>query len=196
MTCFFFFKIFQEGDAASSFWYVSIVNSFVPNSEEKVRNYIKSWGINGFILSGGDDLGVTISRDNTENIILEYAIKNNFPLLGICRGLQLIVKFMGGSISKGGCEFVKRHVSNKHEIMYKNVKRKVNSYHSFKIDNLNFPDRLRVLATDSTDGSIEAVYGEKILGLMWHPERKKHISDWEKELITDHFNFWWGKFVF
>ena len=161
----------------------------IPNSEEKVLRYIKMWKINGFILSGGDDLGLTISRDRTEKIILEYALKNNFPVLGICRGLQLIIKFMGGSILKGGQEFVKRHVSNKHNVIYKNVNREVNSYHSFKIDTFNFPDRLKILATDSIDESIEAVHGENILGLMWHPERRSRIIDWEKELITGHFNF-------
>ena len=68
----------------------------------------------GFILTGGDDVKPAFysakedypnrppsfhpRRDTFETKLIEYAIDNNKPLLGICRGLQLINVFYGGKL--------------------------------------------------------------------------------------------------
>lgn len=67
----------------------------------------------GLILSGGADINpnyydyegdtslcgtIDGHRDSLELNALEYAIQNNKPILGICRGLQLINVYQGGSL--------------------------------------------------------------------------------------------------
>ena len=185
---------YELRDSISQDW-ISYFNNFfpetkwilIPNSEENILRYIELWKINAFIFSGGEDFGLTKSRDITENVILKYALKKNLPILGICRGLQLIIKCFGGTIIKGNDKFIKRHLSTRHKIIYQNSNREINSYHSFRIDKSNFPNNLKIIATDSVDKSIEAVQGKNILGLMWHPERERDIN-WEKKLILNHFN--------
>ena len=67
--------------------------------------------IKGLILSGGPS---TVTKKNFPNISKEI-FQNNIPILGICYGLQLIVKIYGGSIktSKGKREFGKSPITKK-----------------------------------------------------------------------------------
>ena len=67
--------------------------------------------IKGLILSGGPS---TVTKKNFPNISKEI-FQNNIPILGICYGLQLIVKIYGGSIktSKGQREFGKSSITKK-----------------------------------------------------------------------------------
>ena len=67
--------------------------------------------IKGLILSGGPS---TVTKKNFPNISKEI-FQNNIPILGICYGLQLIVKIYGGSIktSKGKREFGKSSITKK-----------------------------------------------------------------------------------
>ena len=39
-------------------------------------------------------------RDELEKEILNWGSKNNIPILGVCRGMQLINKFLLGDIRK------------------------------------------------------------------------------------------------
>ena len=66
----------------------------------------------GFLLTGGHDVspdlyheepigGIVIScpkRDGMEGIVLRKALEQDKPVLGICRGIQLINVFFGGSL--------------------------------------------------------------------------------------------------
>ena len=51
----------------------------------------------------GGPMGVHDNIDNLkqEEKIIRYAIKKDFPLLGICLGSQLIAKTLGGNVYKG-----------------------------------------------------------------------------------------------
>ena len=160
---------------------------FIPNIGEKVVDYIRKFNLNAFILSGGEDLGRAPERDKTEFEIFKYAINHGFPLLGICRGLQAIYAWKGGKVSIESGDFRKTHVAQKHEVAFGNSIRKVNSYHGNKIDEQSLPNDLKVLARCIDDNSIEAISGNKILALMWHPEREENFQEWETELIRDFF---------
>ena len=102
---------------------------FIPNIGSKVINYIKNWQINTLILTGGDDIGLFQDRDNTELSLLKHAIQNNIPVIGICRGLQLVHTYYGGEIVKGDEVFCKAHYAKSHEVIIKEKEFKVNSYH-------------------------------------------------------------------
>ena len=65
----------------------------VPNIGEKVVDLIGKLGIDGVILSGGNDLGSSPVRDVTENALLSHSISNKMPIFGVCRGLQMIQIF-------------------------------------------------------------------------------------------------------
>lgn len=160
---------------------------YLPNIENSVEHYCKRWNINGFILSGGEDIGIDKERDNTEIAILEYARSNNLPLLGICRGLQLIFQYYGGSLEDGSDRFLKAHCSTSHYVLYETEKILVNSYHKKKLIPETLPPELRIKAVCASDHSIEAVSGENLLGIMWHPEREQPYKKWNTELIRSFF---------
>lgn len=69
--------------------------------------------MDGFILSGGQDINpvryggdiaygklseLTPEREEVEYLILSYAYQFDMPLLGICRGMQMLNVFFGGSL--------------------------------------------------------------------------------------------------
>ena len=157
---------------------------FIPNIGEGAIDYCKKKNINVLIISGGDNIGLYEKRDKTELILLEFMIMNKLPVIGICRGMQLIHHYFGGSIKEGNKEFVKHHRVTEHEIRIKNKTIKVNSYHNCRIQESSLHNNFFVLARDIKDNSIEAIKGGKLLGLMWHPERDSQFSLHTKQLIT------------
>jgi putative glutamine amidotransferase len=159
----------------------------IPNNLTDVEDYISELKLNGIILSGGDNIGEFPERDQTENKILEYAIKNSIPVLGVCRGMQLINTFFNGTISENSNS---GHVGKPHNIdimnpslvnLFGHDKLEVNSFHNNLIKKDDIGDELDVFALSEKDFTIEGCFHKKypIIGVMWHPERdqqKKHQS--------------------
>lgn len=146
-------------------------------------NYIGKLMPDGILLSGGNDLGSFPQRDLFEGEILDYARNNNLPLLGVCRGMQMLNSYLGGGLSE-----VKDHVATNHIIKGEWAKKQgyhmVNSYHNQAIKIHNLAQSLDVLAT-SSDGVIEAVKHTSLpwMGIMWHPEREPELSNADRHLI-------------
>ena len=117
------------------------------------------------LLSGGNDVGQYESRDTVEIWLTEYAQQQKLPLLGICRGMQLMAYLAGSTL-----EEVSDHVATKHMVSGE-INSKVNSYHNLGLKRA--PDGYEVLAT-SEDGVIEAIRHLQLPweGWMWHPERE------------------------
>ena len=159
----------------------------IPNNLTDVEDYISELKLNGIILSGGDNIGEFPERDQTENKILEYAIKNSIPVLGVCRGMQLINTFFNGTISENSNS---GHVGKPHNIdimnpslvnLFGHDKLEVNSFHNNLIKKDDIGDELDIFALSEKDFTIEGCFHKKypIIGVMWHPERdqqKKHQS--------------------
>ena len=158
---------------------------FIPNIEESVQQYIKNLGVNVLIISGGDDLGVYTRRDKTETLALEYAIQNKIPVIGICRGLQLIHRHYGGQLIKGDDAFIARHRATKHEIAYKGEIHEVNSYHTYQIEESSLSERFEITARCKADNSIEAIQNNEVLAMMWHPERDTEVAQWNTKIIEN-----------
>ena len=47
-------------------------------------------------------------------------IINKLPVIGICRGMQLIHHYLGGDITNGNDSFVNEHRATKHKVRIKN----------------------------------------------------------------------------
>mgnify|MGYP001400561763 FL=1 len=125
----------------------------------------------GIILSGGDDFGVYKSRDKNEIKMIKWSLAKKIPVLGICRGMQMINKYFGGTKVK-----IKNHAGTRHKIQgkYCKFRKTVNSFHNwgFKLKNIAEKLKTNTLAEDKT---IESIQHKKfkIYGIMWHPEREK-----------------------
>jgi gamma-glutamyl-gamma-aminobutyrate hydrolase PuuD len=119
-------------------------------------------------------------RHDLDLMILKKSIKQKKSILGICHGMQMIAKFFGSKLTK------KKHIGN-HKIILTNNKKiaNVNSYHNYILKSL--PKKLEILAK-AEDGSCEAFINKKnkILGIMWHPERFKKIRSFDVNFIKKH----------
>ncbi len=148
--------------------------------QESLDRWLQKISPLGVVLSGGNNIGQFPSRDATEEKLLNYAFKKNIPLLGICRGMQMIAKYFGVSLKES-----KNHVAVRHEISGV-INRKVNSYHNFAIESC--PNDFSILAK-SNDGNIEAIKYNNLPweGWMWHPEREKSFDPKDIERLRGIF---------
>jgi len=156
---------------------------------------------NGFLFTGGQDVapelygtkdttGTIVSsaeRDKLETLLLTKALQADKPILGICRGLQFINAFLGGTLwqdlpSQHPSDIVHRqdkpYVNPTHKVSLSGDLRtllgkdtlEVNTLHHQAIKDLG---KDLIPLAESPDGLIEAV---KMAGkhfvwaVQWHPE--------------------------
>ncbi|RAX51937.1 gamma-glutamyl-gamma-aminobutyrate hydrolase [Helicobacter sp. 16-1353] len=142
--------------------------------------------IQAVIFSGGNDLyklnnnELSHIRDNYEKEIIKYCINTNTPLLGICRGAQILSDYFNSTLNP-----LPNHIAINHDIVLESRIYSVNSYHNFCITRLG--SDLLPLAI-AKDGSIEAFKHSKlpIFGIMWHIEREK-IQTLPSKIIWENF---------
>lgn len=133
------------------------------------------------ILSGGNDIGEHSTRDATERHLLTWAEKQRLPVLGICRGLQMMSVWAGAQLVRK-----KGHVDSRHRLVIAGCRdewpAEVNSYHNWALSSC--PVGYEITA-QAEDGSIEAIR-HTILpweGWMWHPERESSFSSQDNERL-------------
>ena len=151
--------------------------NLIPNTNFSSQKIFKK--INLLILTGGNDIYSNRKeskiRNKVELNLIKLAIKYKIPIIGICRGAQLINIFFGGKIRR-----VKNHMRTRHNIsniknpIFKNKKLNVNSFHSYGIGAKDISKKLNIIALDNKK-NIEMFISKdkKIIGTMWHPEREK-----------------------
>jgi len=168
------------------------------NSEEIVER------IDCLIISGGPDLDpssygqkengsieYSLEQDDSEFRIMNEAINRDMPVLGICRGMQLMSVLHGGSMhqhldstddfnqhGKYWGEFSEHKVcAEKNSLLEKLMGRliDVNSFHHQGVANAG---SLCITGYSEHDNLIEAVERPDLkffLGVQWHPERIEHL---------------------
>ena len=165
-------------------------------SEFYIEKYLNLTDIGGVLLSGGNDLSIfsqdkaSLLRDKFENKLIKKCIEKDIPLLGICRGMQIIASYFGVPFEKK-----EGHVGTYHELNfikdspYYNCfskKREVNSFHNYTIfETTNGIMKFAV----SKDSTIEGIYHKKynIAGIMWHPEREFPFNTTDISFINQFF---------
>ena len=187
----------------------------IPISADPKRNLEFIENLDGLILSGGVDIdpkyygeentgkSVDISpiMDEAESVLVRLAMETDLPILGICRGMQSLNVFCGGSLiqdipSEHGFSVV--HRLEKPEIAFHDITiekvsplseaigfgtHHINSYHHQAIKTLapGFS-----AAAVSADGIIESIYCKDkryVLGVQWHPERDYHAVPDSKKIL-------------
>lgn len=124
------------------------------------------------------------NRDRIERELVAYALNNKIPILGICRGMQLLNALYGGKISMLDCVKKSRPICRDHPILMVDTGEviEVNNYHNDGILEGNLAAEFRVIALDVENRVVEGFTSSehKILGLQWHPERN-FLSDVARE---------------
>lgn len=171
--------------------------------------------LDGILLSGGGDIhparygaapqaelhGVETGRDEMELAVIDLALDDGLPMLGICRGFQLLNVHAGGTLHQDvpdharfdippGAEVdtvVVAEGSRLHQLYGPTVS--VNSLHHQTIDRL--AEGWEVTGR-GTDGTIEAIElpDRDVIAVQWHPEMLANASNdpifrWLVDAATD-----------
>ena len=170
----------------------------------------------GLILTGGNDIDpalfgeeilndtvvVASERDLQEGKIIDMALKRDLPILGICRGIQMLNVHLGGSLYQDIPTQVPSDVAHRMEKPYHRASHichpepgtplfelsggedlGVNSHHHQAVKDV--APGCRIMGR-SEDGIIEAIWDprrEFCWGVQWHPERIWDIEPSSAELF-------------
>ena len=156
--------------------------------------------IDGLILAGGADLdpaayhqqphaqtvGVQPHRDSFEFDLLNAALEANLPVLGVCRGMQLLNVALGGTLHQhlpesngnaehrpvpgtfGGCTVKLAPLSRLATIFGDTTN--VRCHHHQAADEPAPALTVTGRATDGTTEAVELPDKDFVLGVQWHPE--------------------------
>lgn len=154
--------------------------------------------LDGLLIGGGDDidperygqtprLAVRINRerDELEWRMLERAAREQLPVLGICRGAQLLNVFHGGDLHQDLYDVFENLVLHRTVLPRKRilvepdtrlagimgrVEVRINSLHHQAVDRLAAGFRVAARDSDGIIQAIEATGEHFMLGVQWHPE--------------------------
>lgn len=150
------------------------------------KTYFSDVKIDGILFTGGNDLSIFSNspvdklRDEFESELIAFGLNNKIPMIGICRGMQVISRFFNEEVVQ-----VNNHTGIRHKIKFINdaysrsqKELEVNSFHNFGI--INISDNF-IIHAKSDDGVIEAIEHKenRIYAQMWHPEREKIFSEYD-----------------
>ena len=157
----------------------------------------------GLVLTGGEDLdprrygedpiaqcGPPIpERDELETTALNLALERDIPVLGICRGCQVLNVYYGGTLYQdlraqrpdtgaheqeawgGRSHGVTVEPGSRLDEIVRGQVLRINSFHHQAIKDLGPGLQVAALADDGVIEAVEARDRAWVIGVQWHPER-------------------------
>ena len=169
--------------------------------DEVIKQQIEN--IDALILSGGQDVnpllyneqphrglgGILPERDYFDYKLIDFAKQKNIPILGICRGFQILNVYHGGTLyqdlSAYKESFIKHDQVNNPSVathtvdivkgtklhaMFNEDVVMVNSFHHQIIKDVPKGFKVSAIASDKVIEAIEAEGDTFIVAVQWHPE--------------------------
>lgn len=181
----------------------------VMTDSEILRDIVND--LDGLVMVGGGDVHPSYYKENLipnvneidsvrdiyDFTLLKLATDRNIPVLGICRGLQVINVAFGGSLYQDiPLQLKDKSISHKqkepreqathtitvdkgsklYEILSK-TELSVNSYHHQSVKKVAPGFKITSKAPDGIVESIEAYPNRAIIGVQWHPEAQVKAGD-------------------
>ena len=169
-------------------------------SKEELKNLESVLSLcDGFILPGGD------TWYRLDEVVIDYAIRRDKPLLAICLGMQALSKVLSGEKRIGYDNTIKNNslinhlepnkdyvhsvIIDKNSKLYSIIGEEkiwVNSRHSYHVPELDNT----LICARSSDGLIEGVELKDkkfIIGVQWHPESNLE-DEHSKKLFKSFFD--------
>lgn len=173
----------------------------IPTTGDDYEAYVEL--VDGIIFSGGVDISplfydrepiqdlnyTSIRRDKSELGLFKEAYSRSLPILGICRGLQLMNVALGGSLyqdlrseypdslghsPRQGSDNIHHSIEIEEESILGQAlgssRAYINSFHHQAIDRLGENLRVTSRARDGIIESVEGMDDRFLLGLQFHPE--------------------------
>lgn len=156
------------------------------NGVRDVDAYLDALCLDALVLTGGNDIATLPNavdgapeRDRFEAAAYRHFLHCGKPVLGVCRGAQMINHLAGGRLVRE-----RGHSGTRHELIWARESpahwdrpAEVNSYHGWAIPGDGLAADLQAVAW-GRDGTIEAFSATSapVSAIVWHPEREAHLG--------------------
>ena len=173
--------------------------------------------IDGLLLSGGGDINplffgeephqrlgsINQERDDLEISLTKLMLEKNKPILGICRGCQIlniaaggnmyqdIYTQIGGEILQHSQQAPREHMSHYVHIksgtllhrIFPHPRIRVNSFHHQAVKEMASGFQVSGMASDGIIEAFESNEHHFVLGVQWHPENLYRVDEPTRQLF-------------
>lgn len=179
---------------------LGLIPVLMPTNIVDLGAYWDALHIAGLLLTGGGDIDparygqpnthsedIVPARDAAEWALLDLALARGVPVLGICRGFQLLNVYFGGPLIQDlpsalgtPIDHTTEGATHPVQIVDPRLVRALgtaqiltNTHHHQGITRAELAPALQVFALSPADGVIEGILHptRPVLGVQWHPER-------------------------
>jgi len=185
------------------------------------KNEEMTGNVDGLVLTGGGDVhpalyGVSEAIDRVEEVnelrdafefkVIEKALEREIPILGICRGMQVMNVYLGGTLiidlpiagyddhaTHDGQEFCHPLAIDPHSMLGSIIgpnPHKVNSIHHQAVDQLGKGLKVVAKSDDGITEALEWVLKDRmpfLLLVQWHPERMVDFDNPCSRNVAEYF---------